>query len=258
MDEAAWFSDTVSPEHLEGMLAHVMPRTTRRKLRLFLTACARRIASVRSDLYSLRVIEAAERHADGEISLRQAEEAAINPFMDAVPGDADTELDRALFQAVHNALGLWFDTDEGTAEAGRWRRSCGELGRVLLHGGDYAQAEFCDYSGLPTPDDDSNHPGETHFQQALLRDVIGNPFRPSSALPDACLSWEGGRVGQLARATYAKRIEPVGHLDPERLAVLADAIEESGCSDGALLAALRGGGVHFRGFWALDRALGLG
>jgi predicted DNA-binding WGR domain protein len=45
-------------------------------------------------------------------------------------------------------------------------------------------------------------------------------------------------------------------LDPARLAVLADALEEAGCTDAGLLEHLRGPGPHVRGCWAVDLLLG--
>jgi hypothetical protein len=47
-----------------------------------------------------------------------------------------------------------------------------------------------------------------------------------------------------------------GRLDPTRLAVLADALEEAGCADAELLGHLRGPGLHVRGCWAVDSLLG--
>ena len=41
-----------------------------------------------------------------------------------------------------------------------------------------------------------------------------------------------------------------------RLAVLADAVEEAGGTDAALLGHLRGAGPHVRGCWAVDALLG--
>jgi hypothetical protein len=49
---------------------------------------------------------------------------------------------------------------------------------------------------------------------------------------------------------------PAGQLDPTRLAVLADAVEEAGCTDADLLGHLRGPGPHVRGCWAVDLLLG--
>jgi hypothetical protein len=60
----------------------------------------------------------------------------------------------------------------------------------------------------------------------------------------------------LAEAAYAERTLPPGTLDPARLALLADALEDAGCTDGELLGHLRGPGPHVRGCWALDLVLG--
>ena len=44
-------------------------------------------------------------------------------------------------------------------------------------------------------------------------------------------------------------------LDPDRLSVLADALEEAG-AEGELVAHLRGSGPHVRGCWAIDLVYG--
>ena len=62
----------------------------------------------------------------------------------------------------------------------------------------------------------------------------------------------------LAQAAYDQRILPIGHLDPARLAVLSDALEETGCTDAELLGHLREPGPHVRGCWALDLILAKG
>jgi hypothetical protein len=72
----------------------------------------------------------------------------------------------------------------------------------------------------------------------IAREVWGNPFRPVTVAP-AWLSWNGGAVARLAQDAYHERQLPSGHLDPARLLVLADALEESGCTDRALLEHLR-------------------
>jgi hypothetical protein len=89
---------------------------------------------------------------------------------------------------------------------------------------------------------------------ALLRDVFPRPSR-RAAIDPAWLRWGGGTVAGLARAAYE---EPLAHgrLDPVRLAVLADALEEADCSDAELLSHLRGGGPHVRGCWPVDALLG--
>ena len=62
----------------------------------------------------------------------------------------------------------------------------------------------------------------------------------------------------LAQAAYDQRTLPAGHLDPARLAVLADALDEAGCTDADVLNHLRGPGPHVRGCWAVDLLLGKG
>jgi hypothetical protein len=63
-------------------------------------------------------------------------------------------------------------------------------------------------------------------------------------------------VVALAQAAYDQRELPSGQLDIARLAVLADAQEEAGCTDADLLNHCRQPGVHVRGCWAVDLLLG--
>lgn len=122
-----------------------------------------------------------------------------------------------------------------------------------------------------------------------LRDIVGNPYKPVTLPRDegpvpfrtpsgGGLQWPGPcpwrtpQVIDLAAATYEHRID--GALDPFRLALLADALEEAGCDNGTILDHLRGqwqmpdphlDGVwltmadnkpHWRGCWAVDLILG--
>jgi hypothetical protein len=86
----------------------------------------------------------------------------------------------------------------------------------------------------------------------LLRELIGNPFRPgridTTRLPPP--------IPALAQAAYLERTLPGGTLDPARLAILADALEEAGCNEADLLSHLREPGFHVRGCWALDLVTG--
>ena len=95
---------------------------------------------------------------------------------------------------------------------------------------------------------------EYRAQCALVRDLFGNPFRPV-ALEPAWLAWHRGAAVKLAQAVHEERQLPSGHLDTARLAVLADMLEEAGCSDPELLPHLRSPGPHVRGCWAVDLIL---
>lgn len=89
---------------------------------------------------------------------------------------------------------------------------------------------------------------------ALLREVFG-PGGPECAAFDPRLRTL--TVVSLARAAYDERQLPGGELDPARLAVLADALEEAG-AHGGLVAHLRSPGPHVRGCHVVDLCLGLG
>jgi len=90
---------------------------------------------------------------------------------------------------------------------------------------------------------------EKAAQAALFHDVFGNLFRPPPAPDPAWLAWERRTVPKLAQAIYDERAF-------ERVPVLADALEDAGCSDEVILSHLRSAGPHVRGCWAVDLILG--
>ena len=93
---------------------------------------------------------------------------------------------------------------------------------------------------------------ESKSQSCLVRDIFGNPFRPVKIHP----SWLTPPVMTLARGVCDERLLPTGHLDPDRLAVLSDALEEAGCDDADILEHLRSPGPHVRGCWVVDLLTG--
>src|SRR5262249_59819027 len=52
----------------------------------------------------------------------------------------------------------------------------------------------------------------------LLRDVLGNPFRPPPPRDSSLLTWNGGGIPHLAPSPYDHRLPP-GTPDPARLAL---------------------------------------
>jgi hypothetical protein len=96
-------------------------------------------------------------------------------------------------------------------------------------------------------------PGSLSFTQAgrdqaaLLRDLFGHLFHPDP-LWLARLD-RTDEVERICRAIYDDR----SFAD---LPVLADALEEAGCSDEAVLAHCREPGEHARGCWVIDAVLG--
>jgi hypothetical protein len=79
---------------------------------------------------------------------------------------------------------------------------------------------------------------------ALLRDILGNPFRPVEF--DA--GWPTSTVVSLAHAIYQERAF-------ERMPILADALEDAGCTNADFLNHCRQPGEHVRGCWVVDLVL---
>jgi hypothetical protein len=86
----------------------------------------------------------------------------------------------------------------------------------------------------------------------LARAAYDNP----PPLPPVVLAWQDFTVVRLAQAAYDHRTLPAGSLDPTRLAVLTDALEEAGCNNQEMLTHLRGPGPHVRGCWVVDLLIG--
>src|SRR5262249_44215777 len=83
---------------------------------------------------------------------------------------------------------------------------------------------------------------------ARLRDLIGNPFRPVVAAR-AGTRWGPRPLRTPPRAIY-------DHRAFDRLPILADALEDAGCTDRDMLDHCRGPGPHVRGCWVIDLILG--
>jgi hypothetical protein len=92
-------------------------------------------------------------------------------------------------------------------------------------------------------------------QHALLAELLGNPFRPISINP-CWLLWNDGTIPKIARAAYDEPDRPGDLLDPTRLSILADALEEAGCDNKGILDHCRSAGNHVRGCWVVDLLLG--
>jgi hypothetical protein len=65
------------------------------------------------------------------------------------------------------------------------------------------------------------------------------------ALPSCCLAWQDGTVKKLAQALSDEQ-------SFDRLGILADALEDAGCTDETLLTHLRSPEPHVCGCWALE------
>jgi hypothetical protein len=90
---------------------------------------------------------------------------------------------------------------------------------------------------------------ERAHQAALLRCLIGS-HHASVMIDPSWLAWSDGLVVKLAHTIYNKRAFDL-------LPILADALEDSGCTEEAVLSHCREPGPHARGCHLVDLLLGL-
>ncbi|HVL14590.1 MAG TPA: hypothetical protein VM529_18600 [Gemmata sp.] len=88
---------------------------------------------------------------------------------------------------------------------------------------------------------------EARSQAQLLRDIFGNPFRPATL--DS--SWLTSTVAALTQQMYESR-------DFSAMPILADALQDAGCTSDDILNHCRGDGPHVRGCWVVDLVLSKG
>lgn len=201
------------------MLYFLQGKTSDRKLRLFAVACCRRVWNELTDERSQRAVELAERAADEPIEPDRLM-AASN---DAADG---------LKVAVARARG---STNSLAAAAALEALRADDLFRVALNVSQWISPSR--RYGPPCP--------EEIEQAKLLRQIVGNPFRPVGVDP----AWRTPEVVRLAQTIYGERAF-------DRMAELADALEDAGCTKADVLRHCRDRKGHVRGCWVLDLLLG--
>jgi hypothetical protein len=211
------------------LLRQIRHKREMRKRRLFACACCRRVWQFITDRRSREAVELAEEFADHLISGDQLAEAH--------------DLARSASSEA-NAYSRQFPTAERKAP---WKLEKGAAAAVHASAphGTVDAAEDAVYASY---EDLDQKRAEIGMQCDLIRDIFGNPFRPSTIDPD-WLTWNNRTVPKLAQTIYDGRRYDI-------MPILADALEEAGCSDAAILDHCRGPGPHVRGCWVVDLILG--
>jgi hypothetical protein len=227
MNESAWLA-AADPDPMLNYLRAGGGRASERKLRLLACACCRHVWELLPDERSRSAVAVIERYADGRATPRELGAARLDalrvsrgrrgrvPYLAASNRIGDT-LWNVLSVAAETLAGVAVDTAQATGSS---------------------QAAAWNAALAAAARD----------QAALVREIFGNPFRPAKVDP-AWLAWHRGIVERLARAIYD------GHAF-DRMPVLADALEEAGCTDADILDHCRQPVGHVRGCWALDLLLG--
>jgi hypothetical protein len=188
----------------------------RRKRQLFACACARRVWDLIQPEVYRNLITLAEAEADGA-AVADAMRPGIDHALDVIRAERSLPAKIALAATRADAARVSLAVRQLKVPPGALRKRRGRVGE-----------DFC--------------------QAILLRDILGNPFRPIRIDP-AWLRWNGGLVTTMAQQIYAER-----RFDD--LPILADALEEAGCDNADILAHCRSRRGHALGCWVLDLLLG--
>jgi hypothetical protein len=285
MTEAEWLACT-DPQK---MLEFLRGKASDRKLRLFAVACCHRIGHLLTDERSKRAVETAEMFADGMATDENLEAASIAAWnvkkeglvlqeveSEREPRHAERTKTEALLWAAEAAA--WTVTEEaikaGNSSSlvlqGAVEHEAGYLMSLLtgmitegqsatmwevaLVGGDEEKKEaalrwISDKAAGARRDVERRKAAvgeeERCRQSQLIRDCV-NPF---NRLRHSPAPWQGGIVAKLALAVYDERRF-------QDIPILADALEEAGCTNADMLNHCRQPREHVRGCWVVDLLLG--
>jgi hypothetical protein len=243
VDESEWLRGT-DPR---PMLKFLRGRASDRKRRLFGVACCRTVWDLLTDERSRKAVEVMERYVDGQATEGEwgAARSAIEEQLDTPRHPRDSVLPVTRIETTEAATlasrASWVLTLRGAETSISWVS--------VIVGWTKAKAlgfSRQDLNNMAFRDAMSR---ERSIQTDLLRDIFGPLlFRPVTVDP-SWLEWNGGTVLHLAQSIYEAR--RFGDLP-----ILADALEDSGCSDLDILGHLRSPGPHVRGCWVVDLVLG--
>jgi hypothetical protein len=261
MTEAEWLACTDPRPMLEFLSG--TNKVSNRKVKLFAAACVRCVWHLLTDDRIRAAAEAAERGADGratfaELRSLSSKSAAALKALDRGNDEAYVAAPSLKKASINASIAA--DWLAHIGRHSRWPKEpflatdyvVGAVADAIFYT-EYEGPNATELTRLYRIEDDSSagiwwKPIEQR-QAGLLRDVFGPlPFRPLST-DSQWLTWNDSTVIKLAQAIYEERAF-------DRLPILADALEEAGCSNPDILAHCRGPGPHVRGCWVVDLLLG--
>jgi hypothetical protein len=241
MTEQEWLNCTDPTRMLDFLSFRCKANATakerdERKLRLFSVACCYGVWDWMPDQRSRMGVETAEKQADGlvseqELQVARNEAGEVNDFF---VGKATylSESARAAWYALNDPYFMW--VSDVVRSAVRFSVSDQVDGYRFSLDTDSEEVRAATLR-------------ENARQLGLLRDIYGDPFYPAQVDP-VWLAWQGGTIPDLAQTIYDCRAF-------DRLPMLADALDDAGCTSLDFQVHCREPGPHVRGCWVLDLLL---
>jgi hypothetical protein len=220
MTEQKWLasqSTGAMVKHLCETCGAARRKNGRRKLRLLACACCRRVWDRLKEERDRDMLLVGEKLADGLVTAEEVE-AARQRCLDR------TEY---IWPAIRAAIA----TTEPQPRTAVKEVMFNVCMAVASHGQGYPE----------------RWTAESTAHADVVREIFGNPFHPVR-IDLAWRRWNDGMVVRIARAIYDERAF-------DRMPILADALEDAGCTDESILSHCRGPGPHYRGCFLLDALL---
>jgi hypothetical protein len=240
MTEVEWNTST----DFRAMLRQLGKRANGRKLRQFRCACCRRRWNQITDPRSRSAIETAERFAVGLVGTREVHQAAADAK--CAYADVVAALRVGGSRASPACVAAWAAAGSCKGGVNQWLQGVSQLAQCDAH--DVVVKTGRVGQSLWFSERDASWDSWCEYGCKVLRDLFGNPFRPVTLDP-VYRTWSGGALVKLARAIYEE-----GRFAD--LPVLADALEDAGCTNTDVLTHCRSGSEHVRGCWVVDLLLG--
>jgi hypothetical protein len=227
--EAVW--PRAMLDHLTTFCGVTRSPRGRRKLRLFGVAYCRRVEHLLENEKFRQLIGLVEEWAD-DATKKKADE--VLQFAVGCRGGVGCGVGDDLRPYVYANLLQQFTRPQLAAMAVSWLAARNAEAGSLGHGNAALALEG------------ENIAAEAAHQCVLLRDIFGNPFRPVTF--DA--AWRTSTAVALASQMYDSR-------DFGAMPILADALQDAGCSNDDILTHCRDShATHVRGCWVVDLVLG--
>jgi hypothetical protein len=232
---------------VDKLLNFLRGKTSNRKLRLFAAACCQRVRpQIHIEEYQ-QMVDLAEQFADHDLPVKEIAAARSHAYglyfeaIDHEPRRPNDDWTACAFSAVEAALGdpreeAYIANEPVLVDAAittTWRA--------------VSAAEYVNGPGSAAEPWKTTSIHEMSVQAGLLRDIIGNPFRPVT-LVRSWLAWNENTVLRMAQSIYDDRAF-------DTMPVLGDALEDAGCQNAAILSHCRQPGQHVRGCWVVDLLL---
>jgi hypothetical protein len=194
-----------------------------RKHRLFCCACCRHIWHLIQDQRSRQAVEMVEKYVEGLATWNHMITARLTAtpkggWSWGAPDGRNPLRTDAAFAVLHASM----------------KHGSDEIGKTAI----------CALYAVRSGEGAEGEAKESAYQCDAFRDIFGSPFRRVKFKP----VWRSSTVVSLAQAIYRDRA-----LD--RMPIVADALEEAGCTSADVLNHCRQPGEHVRGCWVVDLVL---